>query len=257
MKKGFDFGNFEITYREIIASVSIIAVMIVVGILISNKISEYQLDKNEMYNKAVKIESQELFEHGMETNVGNAFIYGKLEAVDTVTFPEVDGEYMYIVKVEERKERHERKVTKKDKNGKEYEETEAYYEWEKHDEELLHCNEISFCNIIFSYDKINIPSTHFITEKSVGRKYSWKSGEHVKVRYKYYGVDTSYVGTLFTILKDNTISDNSEFYENCTIEQTIKNLQSNYGVVIFWICWSILIIAAVFVFYYLDNRWLE
>lgn len=257
MKKGFDFGDFEITYREIIVSISIIAVMSLIGILISTKISEYQLDKNEIYNKAVKIESQELFQHGMETNAGNAFVYGKLETIDTVTFPEIDGEYMYILKVEERKERHERKVTKKDKNGKEYEETEVYYEWEQHDKESLHCDKLSFCGVVFPYDKISIPSTYFITEKSAGKVYSWKSGERVKVRYKYYGVDTSYEGTLFTTLKDNTISDNSEFYENCTIEQTVENLQSNYGVIIFWICWSILIIAVVFVFYYLDNKWLE
>lgn len=55
-RKGFDFDNFEITKREILASISIIAVMILFGILISSKISEHQMDKNEIYNKAVKIE---------------------------------------------------------------------------------------------------------------------------------------------------------------------------------------------------------
>lgn len=34
-RKGFDFGDFEITKREILASISIIAVMILIGILIS------------------------------------------------------------------------------------------------------------------------------------------------------------------------------------------------------------------------------
>ena len=56
-KKGFDFGDFKITKREILASIFIIAVMILFGILISSKISEHQMDKNEIYNKAVKIES--------------------------------------------------------------------------------------------------------------------------------------------------------------------------------------------------------
>ena len=69
-RKGFDFGDFEITKREILASISIIAVMILFGILISSKISECQMDKNEIYNKAVKIESQEMFQYGMDTNVG-------------------------------------------------------------------------------------------------------------------------------------------------------------------------------------------
>ena len=41
MKKhnGFDFGDFEITYREILASISIIAVMLLLGFVISGKIS--------------------------------------------------------------------------------------------------------------------------------------------------------------------------------------------------------------------------
>lgn len=79
-RKGFDFGDFEITKREILASISIIAVMILFGILISSKISEHQMDKNEIYNKAVKIESQEMFQYGIDTNVGNAFVYGDLKA---------------------------------------------------------------------------------------------------------------------------------------------------------------------------------
>lgn len=97
--RGFDFRNFEITKREILASISIVAIMLLIGVLITGKLSDYQLDKNEKYNKAVKIESQELLEYGMRTNVGNAFVYGDLEAVDTVAYPEIDGEYMYIEKL--------------------------------------------------------------------------------------------------------------------------------------------------------------
>jgi hypothetical protein len=86
----------EIKPREIIASVSIIAIMMLIGVLIHGKIEESQLDENEKYNKAVKIESTDLFQYGMDTNVGNAFVYGDLLAIDTVTFPEISGEYMYI-----------------------------------------------------------------------------------------------------------------------------------------------------------------
>ena len=109
-RRGFDFGNFEITKREMLASISIIAIMLLIGLLIAGKISDYQLDKNERYNKAVKIETQELFEYGMRTNVGNAFVYGDLEAVDTVTYPEIGGEYMYIEKVKEKYTMHTRQV---------------------------------------------------------------------------------------------------------------------------------------------------
>lgn len=64
-RRSFDFGNFEITKREILVSVSIVAIMLLIGVLNAGKISDYQLDKNEKYNKAIKIESQELFEYGI------------------------------------------------------------------------------------------------------------------------------------------------------------------------------------------------
>mgnify|MGYP000575555688 CR=1 FL=1 len=100
-RRGFDFGEFEITKREILASISIIAILLLIGFVISGKISNYILDRNEKYNKAIKIENSDLFEYGMRTNVGYAFVYGDLKAVDTVSYPEIDGEYMYIEKIEE------------------------------------------------------------------------------------------------------------------------------------------------------------
>ena len=143
-RKGFDFGDFEITKREILASISIIAVMILFGILISSKISEHQMDKNEIYNKAVKIESQEMFQYGMDTNVGNAFVYGDLKAVDTVTYPEIGGEYMYAEKIKERYTMHTRTVTHTDGKGHSYTTTETYWTWDKVGSEDIKCKEISF-----------------------------------------------------------------------------------------------------------------
>ena len=109
--------NFEITKREVLASISIIAVMILVGILISAKITERQMDRNEVYNKAVKIDSQETFSYGMRTNVGNAFVYGTLEALDPVSYPEIDGSYMYVEKIKKLYTMHTRTVAHTDANG--------------------------------------------------------------------------------------------------------------------------------------------
>lgn len=245
-KKGFDFGEFEITKREILASISIIAVMILIGILISGKISEYQMDKNEKYNKAVKIENQEMFQYGMDTNVGNAFVYGDLEAVDTVTYPEIGGEYMYVEKVKEKYTMHTRQVAHS--NGKTtYYTTEVYWTWDTVGSEDIECKEVSFCGVVFPSNKINLPGTDYIDTVM----------ESGYVRYKYYGVGTKYTGTVFTNLRDETISDNSRFYNNLTIDQTMNHLESGAGVIAFWIGWVILIILVVFGFYYLDNRWLD
>ena len=248
-KRGFDFGDFEITKREIIASISIIAMMILIGVLISGKISEHQMDKNEVYNKAVKIENADLFQYGMDTNVGNAFVYGDLEAVDTVTYPEIGGEYMYVEKVKEKYTMHTRQVAHtRTVNGKSqtYYTTETYWTWDRVSSEDKKCKEISFCGITFKSNKFDIPGTDYID--------TIKESSHI--RYKYYGTKTKFTGTIFTELKDKTISDNTNFY-NMNIEETVEHLESDGGEIVFWILWIILIIVCVFGFYYLDNKWLE
>lgn len=246
-KRGLDFGDFEITKREILASISIIAVMLLIGVLISSKISEHQLDENEVCNKAVKIDNTDLFQYGMNTNVGNAFVYGDLVAVDTVTYPEIGGEYMYIEKVKEKYTKHTRTVTYKDSNGKKHTKKETYWTWDRVGSEDKKCQEISFCGITFNSNKIDLPCTDYID--------TIKESSHI--RYKYYGVETNHTGTIFTDLRDQTIPDNTKFYNKKNIEETVNYLESGGGVIIFWIFWIVLICGCVFGFYYAENKWLE
>lgn len=246
-KRGFAFGDFEITKREIIASISIIAVMILIGVLISGKISERQMDKNEIYNKAVKIENTDLFQYGMDTNVGNAFVYGDLKAVDTVTYPEIGGEYMYIEKVKEKYTMHTETYTTTDGKGHTQVHTRTYWSWDRVGSEDIKCKEISFCGITFKSSKFDISHTDYID--------TIKESSHI--RYKYYGTGTKFTGTIFTELKDKTISDRTNFYNNMNIEETVERLESGSGEIVFWILWIILIIICVFGFYYLDNNWME
>lgn len=249
-RSGFNFGTFEISKREILVSISIVAVMLLLGILIGGKISEYQIDKNEQYDKAVKIESQELFEYGMRTNIGNAFVYGDLKAVDTVTYPEIGTPYMYIEKVKERYTMHTRQVAHtRTVNGRTstYYTTETYWTWDHIGSEELLCREISFLDVAFKANKINLPDAVYIDMVQ----------ESGSIRYKYYGVGLQFTGTIFTDLRDETITDNTQFYEGQTITETIDYLETGAWLIVFWIFWVILIGACVFGFYYIDNRWLE
>lgn len=251
MKKwSLDFGDFEITFREILASISIIAVMLLIGFVISGKISQSNVDRNEKYNKAIKIDNDKgMFQYGMKTNVGNAFVHGELKAVDTVTFPEIGGKYMYVKKVEEHYNRHVKTYTTTDSKGHKHTHTRVYHSWDYAGKEVKECNELRFCGVKFSSDKIDIPGTSYIETIK----------ESSRVRFKYYGTGTKSKGTIFVELKNKTIPDNSYFYENCDIENTMDILISK-GIgdqIIFWIFWIILTGAAVFGFYYLDNEWLE
>lgn len=245
-----DFGDFKITKREVIASISIVAIMLLIGVLIYGKLSEAHADKMEIYNKAVKIESSDMFEYGMRTNVGNAFVYGDLKAVDTVTYSEIGGEYMYVKKVKEKYTKHTRTVTKtKTVNGKTktYTKKEEYWTWDKVDSEDKKCNKISFCSVVFDSDKIDIPRASYIDTIK----------ESSKIRYLYYGTYTHYSGTIFTELRDNTISNGTTFYNGKNIAETVKGLESSVWKWSFWFIWIILTGLCVYGFFYIDNRWLE
>lgn len=249
MRKKFYIGDFEITIREIIASVSIIAIMLLFGVLINGKISEQQMDKNEIYNKAVKIESKDLFQYGMDTNVGNAFVYGELKAVDTVTYPEIGGEYMYVEKVKERYTRHTITVYEYDDKGNVVgQHEEEYWTWDRVGSEDKKCKELSFCDITFESNKIDIPGTGYIT--------TIKESSHI--RYKYYGTGIKFTGTIFADLRDKTIPKGTNFYNNMNIDETHKYLETGIGwLFVFWVFWIGLIAGCVVGFYYLDNKWLE
>lgn len=252
MSYGYNYDpklDFEITKREILISVCIVVFFIISGMFIAGKINDRVMDNNEVYNKAVKIEDSELFQYGMNTNVGNAFVYGTLEAVDTVTFPEIGGEYMYVEKVKERYTKHTRVVTYTDSDGNTRTKTETYWSWDEVDRERKYCNQIKFSNVVFDFGKIDCPTAgHIETVK-----------ESYYIRYKYYGTPTMFKGTIFTDLRDGTISDGTDFYKNMNLDEAHEMMVSDSGLFVgmFWALWIILMIISVYGFYRLENRWLE
>ena len=212
----------EITKREILASVTIVAVMMILGFVIAGRIDAYQIQKNSEYYSALQITDTEQFQYGMETSVGNAFVYGTLEAVDPVTYPEIGGEYLYAEKDEEHYNRHTRTVTTTDSEGHKHTRTEVYWTWDHVGSESIHSNRISFLGI----------------------------------EIKYYGTPVESVGTIYTDLRDGAISDESKFFDGSDIENTIKRMTISWTW-IFWIGWIILTGATTCGFCYLENDWLN
>lgn len=208
------------------------------------------MPKYQEYNMALKIDNdQDLFTYGMKTNLGNAFVHGDLKAIDTVTYPEIGGSYSYVEKVKERYTRHTRTVTKTKKvNGKSksYTTTETYWSWDRVDSWSKHCEKISFLGEEFDYNTITLPSSYYIDTKT----------ESSHVRYVYYGVSDNYTGTIYTKLHDKTI-DNCMLYNNMKIEEVIKEYESKWELVLFWLVWIVLTGFSVYGFYYADNYWLE
>lgn len=241
-------NDFEITPREILASITIIAVMLVWGMVLSNSIDNHVLDQNEEYNRAIKIKNNDVFKYSMETNVGNAFVYGKLQPVDTVTYKEIGGKYYYIKKIKERYTRHEKRITETDRKGRKHTRIKVWHSWDEVARDDKTCKSIVFAGRKFNTNKIS-----FIDNSYIRTIYKWS-----KVRYKYYGMKAKPVkGTIYTKLKNNTISK-CKFHRS-NLKNTIEQYKadSRLAKFLFWITWLVFIGVVVFGFYYIDNDWLE
>lgn len=240
----------EIKPKEVIVSLAIIAVMMILGIGIGNRVQERLLEKYQEYDSAVKIDSEELFRYGMKTSIGHAFVYGKLKTLDPVGFPEIQGQYSYIKKEEQEYRKHEKTVRQSytDENGetKTREVKKEYWTWDTMYTETKTAKRISFLNVEFAYGKVPFPSSSYITTINTG----------YHRRNEYYGTGTEFQGTVYTTLKENTIN-NTSFYKSLTIDKTIEQLESGYEIIIFWLIWILLTAGCVVGFYFLKNKWLD
>jgi hypothetical protein len=238
----------DVTKREVLFSIVIICIMLIIGIVISGNINDAVMEKQQEYTTALQIDNdKDLFEYGMRTNIGNAFVYGELKAVDTVTFDEVGGQYSYIEKIKEKYTRHTRTVTVYDEDGDPVgTREEVYWTWDEVDSWDKHSEKITFLGVEFDYGTINFPYHSYIDTQD--------GGHHI--RYVYYGSPICSTGTIYTKLGDGTIPQ-STMYHGSTIEETLEIKTSDFGIVFFWIVWLFLTGGAVYGFCYLDNRWLE
>ena len=254
MNKKFNLGDIEITSRKIIVSIAIIAAFLISGFLISGRIQDSIDDANTKYNTAVKIDcsdSNELFVYGMRTSIGNTFIYGKLVAVDPVSYPDIDGEYMEVKKIKEKYTMHTRQVAHtRTVNGRThtYYTTQVYYSWDYAGSESKKCTKVCFCDVEFSSDRIDLPPLEHIDTQTFGN-----------IRYIYEGSKTEYIGTLFSNLREDTISKGSDFLANMTIDEAVECYKQTGAIkqVLFWLVWTVICGACVYGFYSFENRWLE
>lgn len=241
-------NGIEITFREILASAVIVLVMLILGTVISGHIKQAAMECKQEYSTAIDISSEDRFGYGLRTDVGRAFCYGALSAVDTVSEDEIGGPYMYIYREEQHYNMHTRVVTHTDGKGQTYTTTEIYYSWDYAGSNTWHSQMVHFLGKDFDYKKINMPGSKYLTTKYRGSS----------VRFEYYIRPVEYTGTMYAMLTGHTIQD-ATFYDGTDIDQTRESLMSGADgwVVIFWVIWIILTAASVFGFCALENDWLK
>ena len=129
----YDGIDFEITLREVMFSLLILGIFSFLGFIVHSWIDKKVDDSNLKYRQAVAIESPDEFRHAMNTDVGYAFVSGKLEAVTPVTNNLVKGKYLSIHVNHQKYQKHTRVVTYTtyDSKGRRrvHHRTETYWSW--------------------------------------------------------------------------------------------------------------------------------
>lgn len=241
-----------VTKREIIISIAIVAIMLLFGFMIADKITDARLDKLQEYNTALKIpdDNTELFQYALDTDVGNAFVEGTLKVTDPVAIEGLNGQYSYISRELEKYTQHTRIVTETYYvNGKAHTrtKTETYWTWDHQETDEWESKQVNFNGVDFSIDQIKMPSVRYHSTVSCGHH----------LRYVYHVRDIEWHGTIYAHLKNGTIQDRADFNANQNIEKMTESYTTFNGLWIFWPCWILLTGGLVFGFYYIDNRWLE
>lgn len=242
----------EITIREIIISIAIVAIMILFGFMIADNINDARLDKLQEYNTALKIpdNNTELFQYALDTDVGNTFVEGKLKFLDPVSIDDIDGQYSYISRELEKYTRHTRVVTETyyvNGKAKTRTKTEVYWTWDHVKTDKWASKKINFNGIDFPTDKIDIPGTRYHSTASCG----------YHLRYVYRVRDVEWQGTLYAKIKNHTFENTADFREDTNIEQMLEYYTVFNWLWAFWPFWIILTGGLVCGFYYIDNEWLE
>lgn len=265
----FDFGNWEMTTREIIFGLLLFAIYIIGGFCIYEVIDRKIENHNAKYNAAVWVIDDDTFKNRLYSDSRDAFVYGKWNSVGYVVFEDLkkqtdripsnvkfpEGKFAYVSIKKEHYTRHLRTVTKTiTVNGKTKTVTEQipYYTWDFMWGEENNVKQIKFAGVTFPYGTVNPNKVH----KYLG------TDTHGNDRYIFDAELTEASGIAFTHIEDNKI-------EKCTLHQEYSNTSEDFKKFLddrlmgnglryaFWIVFVLVGVFGVVVFCVLDNDWLN
>ena len=250
----FDGIDWEITLREVLFSMLILGIFSFLGFLVHSWIDKKVDDSTLKYRQAVAIESPEEFRHAMDTDVGHAFVRGKLEAVTPVTNKLVKGEYLRIEVRHQKYQMHTRVVTYTtyDSKGRPHthHRTETYWSWDTKWTSETNSPMVKFCGSEFKYNKFNYGCARE-EETVVG------GGLFKNERDLVYTTKDGFTGTIFADLRDKGFKGTADMV-GANIEKYRERLSDcAWPYVLFWVIWIILTVGAIVLFYIIDNEWLE
>lgn len=249
-----DCIDWEITLREVLFSLLILGISVFFGFLVHSWIDKKVNDTTLQYRQAVAIQNENEFRHAMDTNVGHAFVRGKLEAVTPVTNKLVNGEYLSIHVKHQKYQKHTRVVTYTtyDSKGRPHThyKTETYWSWDTVRTSTTNSSQVVFCGSEFPYGKFNYNCAH-TDETIVG------GGLFKNERDIVYTTKDGFMGTMFANLINGSFKGTATLVGMGIEEYRKYETECVWPYIMFWVVWIVLTVFALFLFYFIDNEWLE
>lgn len=267
----------NISKRELLFSIGIIFVSLALGFFIFSAIQDSANKNMEKFYKALKIDNDpEALEYAMDTNAGNAMVYGQFNVADPVSNDELIGEFSVIEITYQQYREHVETVYEYDDKGNVIgSHLRYYYSWDYYDTDVKKSQEVSFLGKTFSTNLIPLPSLNRVwingetvqTLHANDGSYIYESGSAWnhrvgQIRYYYSVAPTSWEGTIMGYLGDSTIKPISgkqvEMWSS-KIDDVIagEEIVFNRLPIIFWFFWILITGIGVAVFYIHENQWLE
>lgn len=249
----YDGFDWEITLREAIFSILILGILMGVGFLIHNAICKKIDDNTLKYRQAVSIVSTNEFRHAMDTDVGHAFVRGKLVALAPVKSKLVDGEWLSIFVKHQKYQMHTRTVTYTvyDSKGRPHTRTrtETYWSWDTKWTSFTNSPMVSFCGSMFDYGKFHYGCAP--CEETVV-----KDGFLSNERDIVCTTKDGFNATIFAKLHGGSF-DGQVGLVSSPIERYRESLCKSIFPVLFWVLWTMVSIGLMVGFYFARNDWLE
>lgn len=239
----------KVTKREILFSTLIVAIMVGLGIWLSNPILSSVREKELEIASSVQVDSPEKFDYIRRTDAGNFLAEGVLEAVDPVSIPDIAGEYMFINKIKERYTMHTRTVTTTDSKGHTHTRVETYWTWDQVSTDRFAAKTYELLQKRFHADEVKFKPN---------MEYHSTVKASVDIRYVYYTYPTRVDGVMYGHCNDKGYH-NLRFKAGSTIATALDEAENRtkFFTFLYWFIWFIVTGLIVFAFYAAENYWLE
>lgn len=266
--------NGELTVRELIFGIGVLAIYVMLGFFIHGKIQTAVDNRNMKYANAYFTQDDATFVQAYETEQGtDIFAYGDLEAVNPITVADWIGKFektdsglmtamqpirshkyakIYIEK--EHYTKHTRRVAHTTTvNGKTHTTytTETYYTWDNVWDYSLRVPYTTFCGVKFPYGTIHFPNSYQVGYNRSGND-----------RWTIYGTPPKASGITFLHIDNKNIGTDNTLYEYPNTVEACETLREdlyygNWPLVLFWVLFIAIGVGLVIAWAVLDNDWLN